>query len=415
VWLAALLALVVSSANQAHVSEVVAQIRVQGNLATPDEEVRRLADVRVGMPILPSTLDDVTARLRETRRFVSVQVLKRFASISDPTQIALVIIVDEGPVRIEMTGDPDSPTRVVKSKRARFLYFPVIDAEDGYGLTYGMRLGLPNPAGDQSRLSFPLTWGGDKRAGAELEKTFKDRPLERVTVGAAVSRRTNPFYQQDDDRQRVWVRGERELLPKVVRLGATAGWQHDAFLDSSGQVGQLGADVVVDTRIDPVLPRNAIFARAAWDYLHLADGGAMRTELDGRGYIGLFGQNILALRGLRIDSDRALPPYLKPLLGGMTNLRGFAAGSAVGDTLVAGSAELIVPLTSPLNFGKVGVSGFVDTGTVYDKGQRFSDQSLKEGYGGSVWFSAAFVKLNLAVAHGRGSSTRVHIGADITF
>ncbi|HWW84465.1 MAG TPA: FtsQ-type POTRA domain-containing protein [Vicinamibacterales bacterium] len=412
-WLAALLALLVSSAPQ-EPREVLAQIRIQGNVATTDEEVRRLADVQVGMPFLPTTVDDVSARLRQTRRFVSVQVLKRFASISDPSQIVLVIILDEGPVRIEMTGDPTNPTRVVKNNRPRFLYLPVLDAEDGYGLTYGLRLGLPDPAGARSRLSFPLTWGGDKRVGAELEKTFQDEPLERLTVGGSISRRTNPFYQQDDDRQRVWVRGEREVRPKV-RLGATAGWQHDSFLALSDQVGQLGVDVVVDTRTDAVLPRDAIFAKASVDYLRLPDGGASRTELDGRGYIGLFGQNILAVRALRMDSDKPLPPYMKPLLGGMANLRGFAAGSAVGDTLVAGSAELIVPLSSPLEIGKIGVSGFVDTGTIYDKGQRFSDQSLKEGYGGSVWFAAAFVKINLAVAHGRGSSTRVHIGADITF
>ena len=36
---------------------------------------------------------------------------------------------------------------------------------------------------------------------------------------------------------------------------------------------------------------------------------------------------------------------------------------------------------------------------------------MKQGYGGGVWFSAAFLKLNIAVAHGRGSSTRMHVGA----
>jgi len=44
-----------------------------------------------------------------------------------------------------------------------------------------------------------------------------------------------------------------------------------------------------------------------------------------------------------------------------------------------------------------------------------SDQILKLGYGGSVWFAAAFLRLNIAVAHGRGSSTRVHVGAIVTF
>jgi hemolysin activation/secretion protein len=131
--------------------------------------------------------------------------------------------------------------------------------------------------------------------------------------------------------------------------------------------------------------------------------------------VGLIGQNILVLRALRQDSNDPLPPYLKPLLGGMANLRGFKAGYDIGDTLVSTSAELIVPLTSPLNVGKLGVSAFVDAGTVYDKGERLSDQTLKQGYGGSVWLSAAFVRLNFAVAHGRGSSTRAHVGFSLSF
>jgi hemolysin activation/secretion protein len=115
--------------------------------------------------------------------------------------------------------------------------------------------------------------------------------------------------------------------------------------------------VVVDTRIDPLLPRNAVFARASWEHLNIdSTGGTNRTEIDARGYVGLIGQTIVAVRALRQNADRPLPPYLKPLLGGMANLRGFAAGTAAGDTLFATSAELIVPLTSPLKVAKIGVS-----------------------------------------------------------
>jgi hemolysin activation/secretion protein len=149
--------------------------------------------------------------------------------------------------------------------------------------------------------------------------------------------------------------------------------------------------------------------------LSFANDGANRTELDARGYLGLIRQNILTVRILRQDSDKSLPPYLQPLLGGMDNLRGFRAGSAVADTLVAMSAEVIVPLTSPLQVGKVGVSVFVDRGTVYNKGERFSDQTLKEGYGGSVWLAAAFLRFNVAIAHGVGATTRVHVGATASF
>jgi len=52
---------------------------------------------------------------------------------------------------------------------------------------------------------------------------------------------------------------------------------------------------------------------------------------------------------------------------------------------------------------------------VYDKGERFSDQSLEEGYGAGVWFAAAFLRVNVAVAHGRDASTRVHVGGNVTF
>jgi hypothetical protein len=76
---------------------------------------------------------------------------------------------------------------------------------------------------------------------------------------------------------------------------------------------------------------------------------------------------------------------------------------------------VILPLNSPLKIGRFGVTAFTDRGTIYDKGERFADQTLLEGYGGSVWFAATLFRLNVAVAHGRGSGTRAHVGGNITF
>jgi hemolysin activation/secretion protein len=102
------------------------------------------------------------------------------------------------------------------------------------------------------------------------------------------------------------------------------------------------------------------------------------------------------------------------MLGGVSNLRGFRMGTAIGDTLVAGSIELRVPLTSPLSLGKPGVSAFVDVAKTYDKGQRFGDEKFERGIGGAVWFSAAFLRLSVAVAHGIGGSTRAHVTATVS-
>ena len=422
-WLA--LALVGAAAQPPSI-EVVTQISVHGNQLTPEADVIRLSGVQVGMPFEPSMLETVASRLRAARRFESVEVLKRFASIADPNQIILVILVDDGHVNVNWdTGEVKAPGLLARRRGPHVMFLPILDAEDGYGLTYGVQLALPNPTGRRSRLSFPLTWGGEKYAGVELEKYFDRGPFTRVEGGTSFSRRENPFFNENDDRGRLWIRGQREI-GKFVRAGATTSWNHASFFERSDSFASVGADAELDTRIDPILPRNAVYGRAAWDHLSF-DGsqepnaerrtafGVNRTTLDGRGYVGLLGQSVLALRALREDSSRPLPLYLKPLLGGMANLRGFEAGSAAGDTLVSGSAELFVPLSSPLSLGKLGVSAFVDVATVYNKGERFRDQELERGVGGSVWFSAAFIRLNLAVAHGIGAKTRVHFGTTVSF
>jgi outer membrane protein assembly factor BamA len=430
-WATILVAILLTPFGRA-APDIVATIQIQGNTATSDEEVRRLADVRVGMPFEATTAEEVAARLRAAKRFESVEVRKRFASITDPSQIALVIIVDEGPVKIVMTGDPDAPTRVVRKRLPNMLVLPIIGREDGYGFTYGARLTLPDPhwMGKRSRVMFPLTWGGTKQAAIDLEKRLDGGVIDRITAGASISRSVNLAFGQDDDRARLFVRGEHEFS-RVLRLGASTGWQRASFEGVADQFAQVGGDVVFDTRVDPILARNAVYGRASWEHLSFGDaplstpsqpggysgyqGSANRTTLEGRGYLGLVRQTVLEGRVLRQDSDRPLPPYLQPQLGGLTTLRGFRTGSFVGDTLVAMSAELVVPLTSPIKLVRFGVSTFVDRGAVYAKGERFGDQTLQEGYGGGVWFAAAFLRLNIAVAHGRGASTRVHVGGNVTF
>lgn len=412
----ATVALVLSLQAAAPPSEVLREIRIQGNVLTPDEEIVRLAGVAIGSPVTPDTPQEVAARLRLTKRFEQVDVLKRFASIADPSQIALVIILDEGPVSIETQRD--GPPRVVRKRGLPLQFLPMLDFEDGYGFSYGVRTAWPTPVGADSRLSFPVTWGGTKQVGAELDL---DRPtgplgaLSRFQVGGSLSRRENPFYEEEDDRARAWVRAERALV-SGLRVGAFAGLQHASFSERRDRFTEVGADLVFDTRVDPALPRNAVYGRAAWSRLDFARADAAhRTELEARGYVGLLGQAVLAVGVQRKDSSQSLPPYVQPILGGMSSVRGFAAGSAVGDTLAAGSLELLVPLTSPLSFGTLGVSAFVDAGAVYDKGQRLADQRFRRGAGGAVWFSAAFVRAYLAVAHGIGGSTRTHFGTTLAF
>ena len=141
----------------------------------------------------------------------------------------------------------------------------------------------------------------------------------------------------------------------------------------------------------------------------------VRTRLDARGYLGLFGQQVLVVRVIREDATEPQPLYLRSLLGGWSNLRGFEAGFETGDTLVATSIEWRMPISSPLSFGKLGVSVFADWGTVYEKGERFRDQTLHNGIGAGGWLAFAGLRVGVGVAHGRGAGTRVSFAGALTF
>jgi outer membrane protein assembly factor BamA len=396
-------------------AQVLAQIRVQGNVATPDEEVVRLAEVSVGMPVGPDMAAQVADRLRATKRFQHVEVLTRYASINDPTQVILVVLVDEGPVSIESTSDPTHPTRVVRKRSTQLQVLPVFGSQDGYGVTYGARLSQSGLLGPNSRLQVPATWGGDKRVAAELEVRFDDAPVSRVAGGVGWRRQTNPFYDADDERDAAWVRAEKQIL-EPLRVAVSGGWQRVLFLGQTDHVVQGGVDAVFDTRLDPWLPGNAIYVNAGWDRLAFHSTAAVdRLQLDARGYIGIFSKPVLVVRAVRDASDGPLPPYLKPLLGGMPNLRGYAVGTAAGDDLLSGSIELRVPIASLLRVGRIGASGFLDSGTAYDQNAQLADQRFRSGAGGSLWIFVPLARLEVAVARGFESSTRVHVNASVLF
>lgn len=391
----------------------IADIQVHGNTVTDTAQIVASAGVVVGSPFTESTLADVQSRLAHAHRFERIDVLKRFASIEDPSQIALVIIVDEG--RVMLWGDDsDQPGLVTKRSGLDLMAQPILSYEDGYGAAYGAQLAWLAPVGRDSRLSMPMTWGGDRRAAAELEIPVSGA-VTRLKTGASLSRRTHPFFDASIDRRRVWARAERDL-GAPVRVGATAAFESVGLTGDRDRYAEVGVDATVDTRIDPFLPRHAVYVRAAWSRLRFDRApNAHRSELDTRAYLGAPFHSVVVVRGLAHTSSVPLPLALKPMLGGVASLRGLRAGSEVGDTLVAASAEWRVPLNSPLSVGKVGVSAFLDVASVHDKGRRVYDQQFERGIGGGAWLSAAVFRVNIAVARGVNRGTRVHLTLSSSF
>lgn len=408
--------------SQAPAPEVIAEIRVHGNHSTPDAHVIKLTGVNIGDPMTPDTIAQVTQRLRASRRFDEVEVRRRFRSLTDASQISLILLVRDFPssaiddLGLPIPGVP-GPIRRIKDA---IMFMPILNFQDGYGFTYGGRASFVNLLGSQGRVSVPLTWGGTRRAAVEIEKGLGRR--SRLLGGAAIQRRENPHFERNDDRQQLWVKADREVY-RGVRVGAQAGWTDVGFgsRDLPGdrfddRFTTLGADVVLDTRHDPIFPRNAVYLRTAWEGLNLRGGPTINRHVaDLRGYVGLIGQSVLSVRMLSSRVDRPLPPYEQALLGGASTVRGFRPGAFAGDNLFASSAELRVPLSSPLGISRMGVSLFVDSGTVYDDGQRLRDGTFRKGVGAGLFLLAPIFQLNVDVAYGIDHKVRLHVMTGFQF
>jgi outer membrane protein assembly factor BamA len=403
--------------------EIVAAIQVHGNTLTSSDDIIRASGISVGDNVSATLLSEAEARLRAAMKLDSVEVLKRFASISDPTQVLILIQVDDGPVRIDVPDavEPDKPGPPVatptagRRSRISLMFLPILDAEDGYGFTYGAQFAFAGRRNVRRRVVVPASWGGDKRIAVEYQQEFARCFAPRLRTGALLQRRTHPFFDEPADRTRVWGRTEWPILSDV-HAGAEIAWQSTSLTGQETEARSVGADVVIDTRVDPLMPHNAIFVRSAIERLYFSSmNTAVRIEIDANGYVGVYRGTVLALRAQRQDFSEPAPPFYKSILGGSSSLRGFRAGHAIGDTLVAGSAELRIPMTSPLRMARLGISVFADVGATYDKGQMFRDQKLEKGVGAGVWATAPLFRLSVAVARGIGSGIRAHIGAGLTF
>ena len=268
------------------------------------------------MPVTPQTVDEAPARLRAAKKFDHVEIRKRFASISDPTKIVLVVIVDEGPVHIERRTIPRT-RRASSRTEGRICWFcrssnPRTRTDSA--TAHVSR--IPDPLGKESRVSFPLTWGGERQAAIELDKRLDRTHLMRFTGGAGFSQRTNPFFDEHDTRERVWGRAERELL-KGLRVGAdrrlgTRALRRASRSTTTSATASRGRarSLIVDTRLDPMLAHNAVYGRAAWERLKFAGGspGLNRHRARRPRLYRAIRQNVLIVRAVQADADGPCRP-----------------------------------------------------------------------------------------------------------
>jgi len=397
-------------------AEIIREVRIHGNAYLTDAEVLALAGVAVGDPVSTDTIAAVEKRLKDSGRFETVEVRKRYRSLTDAADVALVLVVHEKPGVTSMsvpTAPIFTPWRRVKS---RLMFLPILNYGDGYGFTYGARFSTVDLLGAGERLSFPLTWGGVRRAAVEGERQFKTGPLTRVESSIAIWQRENPRFDIDDRRIELRGKAEKEFAT-ILRLSADGSRSNVRFADLDDRLWTVGTNVALDTRANPSFPRNAVYLGAGWTGLHVNSQPRInRYTAEARGYAGVIRQAVVAGRIQYTAADTTLPPYERLLLGGAPTLRGYSAGSFDGDKLLVTSAEVRVPITSVISGGTFGVTAFIDAGKVIDHHGRFEDVKWQRGAGGGVFLIASIFKINLDVARGiDNKKTRVHLATGFSF
>lgn len=420
---------------------VIDHVRVHGNHSTPDDEVLRIAALPVGERADATVLEQARQRLVASGRFASVELRQRARSIDDPSPVAVIVLVAEHPsVRPIDVGIPEVPGPLGRLRR-QMMFLPIVGVQDGYGLTYGLRTALVGGRHSNTRVSVPASWGGTRQLAAEVERTFApgtpdatsidsrevstrptSRGLLRVKGSAGLWRQEHPYFERGQFRQ--YAEGEVSWRPRpFVGLGATLGTAAVHFGDVDDRMTTGGVHAEVDTRRDPLFPRNAVYARSSVrraTFAHpersgLAAGARTLWRHDLRGYVGVVGQVVVATRIQVEKASAPLPAYAQPILGGADTLRGIRAGLDVGDNLWAGTLELRAPLTSVLRRTRLGVLAFHDTGVVWDHGERWQDRDRERGFGAGVFLINPFVQLQLSVARAIDRGTRVHVSTGVSF
>ncbi|BCS31049.1 hypothetical protein TBR22_A02490 [Luteitalea sp. TBR-22] len=437
---AGVLAVALPVALRAQVPFVVEEVRVHGNHSTPDEEVLRLAAITVGVALEPGAVEAARLRLERSGRFSSVEIRQRSRYIDDPSRVALVILVAElASVRPAVDAGVPAIPGVFGRLRSQAMFLPILSLDDGYGFTYGVRTSLVGGKRSTTRVSIPASWGGTRQLAVEADHTFTrarstagdaatrdsglvSRGLTRVRGAAGLWRQEHPYFEQGQYRR--YVDGEMAWRPRpMFGVGAMAGTAAVSFGEVDDQMTSGGLFAELDTRRDPLFPRNAVYARSSWQRVGFAhpersgvpDGTRSRWRHDLRAYAGVIGQLVIAARVQAEFADAPLPAYAKPILGGADTLRGVRAGYAVGDNQWAGTVEARLPITSVLRQARLGIVGFYDTGATWDHGQRWQDVERIEGVGGGMFLVTPVLQFQLSVARGLGIGTRVHASTGVSF
>jgi outer membrane protein assembly factor BamA len=222
-----------------------------------------------------------------------------------------------------------------------------------------------------------------------LDATIGLRPMKRVTVGASAGYVFNNIGPGSDRR---FAPAETTYTP-----------QQTPGIDVQSNFLRTGAFAQYDWRDNPDGPRRGgnYFAQFG-DYRDRTFGTSdfRRLDMEAQQYLPVLNQRrvfALRARSSMTWSDRPIPFYMQPYLGGGDDLRGYRPFRFRGDNLFVMNAEYRYEIFSGLD-----MAIFADAGKVYDRKSEFSLKDLESNIGFGFRFNErnrTFLRLDVAFSH----------------
>ena len=390
--------LLVSSLAMAQ--ETIDVIKVHGLVEISEADAIAMTGVKAGEQYTDATLAEVKQRLLSSGKFSSVEVLKRYRSITDFSKVSLVIMVAEK-----------------QSFFNQFMYLPVAGFGENGKFVYGGFIGATDLFGLGEHTTMPVIMEGDNINMLGIMTHFdSEGPLfNRITLSAMKSVSENQHFELDDERTFANISLARRVGPLFIK--ANGGYEEVKFSQLEDEYLTYGLMANIDTRKDVLLPSDALFLGFNWQRYddRNSDMNYDIYSFDARGFKGLIGRSLIGGQLLYQKSNELLPDYFRPYLGGTSRLRGYDEGSFLGDQFYLATAEIRVPVTSKGSTNLIGFHAFYNVGKIAFHDEDLWDSELKKGAGvGGFWFWNGF-GIRLDIASDLDGEYTAHLGSEFTF
>ena len=240
-------------------------------------------------------------------------------------------------------------------------WLPIFNYADGYGLTYGIRVLVRRPRSARTACCRSHSRGAANGVPAWSWSDRSTISARGLASAFWVNRQVNPFFEVPDLRQQVRVEADHAVVAlDAGRRRAPASRTSSSATTDDGAPRRRQAPTSRSTRVSIRCSRAMpIHTRIDWERPRLRNRQRRTLEcgctrlhrhrrVDGR----------CAARTTRAIGRAAATRPNSRCSAASDSLRGYRAGYRAGDNLAAVSAELRVPLNSPLRVSAVRRQGF---------------------------------------------------------